>query len=88
MPPRRPSGPRSSTQSGWAGSAGTASSGPNGHLSESTLWPGGAAAAWPLAARAQQGERMRRIGVLLPAAADDTEWQARVEQHKSRLADR
>jgi hypothetical protein len=25
---------------------------------------GGAVAAWPLAARAQQGERMRRIGVL------------------------
>ncbi len=39
---------------------------------------GGAAVAWPLAARAQQGERMRRIGVLLPAAADDTEFQARV----------
>ena len=39
---------------------------------------GGAAAAWPLAARAQQGERMRRIGVLLPAAADDPEFQARV----------
>ena len=27
--------------------------------------------AWPLAARAQQGQRMRRIGVLLPVAADD-----------------
>ena len=30
---------------------------------------GGAAAAWSLAARAQQGERVRRIGVLLPAAS-------------------
>jgi putative ABC transport system substrate-binding protein len=39
---------------------------------------GGAAAAWPIAARAQQGERMRRIGVLLPAAADDAVFQARV----------
>jgi ABC-type uncharacterized transport system substrate-binding protein len=37
---------------------------------------GGAAAAWPLAARAQQPERMRRIGVLLPATADDQEFQA------------
>ena len=38
----------------------------------------GGAAAWPLAARAQQGERVRRIGVLLPAASDDAEFQARV----------
>jgi putative ABC transport system substrate-binding protein len=36
----------------------------------------GGTATWPLAARAQQGERMRRIGVLLPAAADDTELQS------------
>jgi putative tryptophan/tyrosine transport system substrate-binding protein len=35
----------------------------------------GSAAAWPLAARAQQPERMRRIGVLLSAAADDAEFQ-------------
>jgi putative ABC transport system substrate-binding protein len=39
---------------------------------------GGAAAAWPLVARAQQGERVRRVGVLLPNAADDAEAQARV----------
>jgi putative ABC transport system substrate-binding protein len=37
---------------------------------------GSAAAAWPLAARAQQPERMRRIGVLLGATADDVEFQA------------
>jgi putative ABC transport system substrate-binding protein len=35
----------------------------------------GGAATWPLAARAQQGERMRRIGVLLPASADDARFQ-------------
>jgi putative tryptophan/tyrosine transport system substrate-binding protein len=39
---------------------------------------GGAAVAWPLAARAQQPERMRRIGVLMYLAADDPEGQARL----------
>src|SRR6266550_9424219 len=39
---------------------------------------GGAAAAWPLAARAQPGERIRRIGVLMYLAADDAQGQARL----------
>jgi len=38
---------------------------------------GGAAAAGPLAANAQQDERMRRVGVLIPFTADDPEAQAR-----------
>ena len=38
----------------------------------------GSAAAWPLTARAQRQDRMRRIGVLLPAAADDAVWQTRM----------
>jgi putative ABC transport system substrate-binding protein len=38
---------------------------------------GGAVAAWPLAARAQQGGRMRRIGVLAPTAPDDADAQTR-----------
>jgi hypothetical protein len=37
---------------------------------------GGAAAVWPVVARAQQSERMRRIGIILPQAADDREFQA------------
>jgi putative ABC transport system substrate-binding protein len=36
----------------------------------------GGAAAWPLAARAQQRERIRHIGNLLPGTADDVEFQA------------
>jgi putative ABC transport system substrate-binding protein len=39
---------------------------------------GGAAITWPFAARAQQNERMRRIGVLTPLAKDNPEAQARI----------
>jgi ABC-type uncharacterized transport system substrate-binding protein len=47
---------------------------------------GGAAAAWPLAARAQQGERMRRIGIIQPASSDDAEYQVRVGAFLQALA--
>ena len=47
---------------------------------------GGGAAAWPLAARAQQRERMRRVGVLLPAAADDSVFQTRMAAFLQALA--
>src|SRR5215813_11941882 len=47
---------------------------------------GGALAAWPLAARAQQNERMRRIGMLLPGVADDVEFQTRVGAFHQGLA--
>jgi putative ABC transport system substrate-binding protein len=46
-----------------------------------------AAAAWPLAARAQQGERMRRIGVFMPGVADDPEGQARNAAFLQRLGE-
>jgi putative tryptophan/tyrosine transport system substrate-binding protein len=46
----------------------------------------GATAAWPLAARAQQPERMRRIGILLPATADNAQFQAWVGAFLQALA--
>src|SRR5260221_14443264 len=45
----------------------------------------GSAAAWPLAARAQQGERMRRIGVLMTRVADDPQSHLQVAAFQQRL---
>jgi putative ABC transport system substrate-binding protein len=47
---------------------------------------GGAGVAWPQVARAQQRERMRRVGVLLPAAADDSVFQTRMAAFLQALA--
>jgi putative ABC transport system substrate-binding protein len=48
---------------------------------------GGAAAAWPLAARAQQDGRMRRVGVLMPNDEADLEAQARFQAFRQGFAD-
>ena len=48
---------------------------------------GGAAAAWPLAARAQQPERMRRIGVLVNGPETDAEVAARIAAFRKALQD-
>jgi putative ABC transport system substrate-binding protein len=48
---------------------------------------GGTAAAWPLAARAQRPDRVRRIGVLMPFAENEPEGQARVKAFRQGLAD-
>jgi len=47
----------------------------------------GGAAAWPLAARAQQGERVRRIGMLLGIAENDLEAQSRIAAFRKGLRD-
>src|SRR5262249_59722609 len=47
---------------------------------------GGAAAGWPLAVRAQQsGERVRRVGILMPYPQTEQETQARVRAFKEEL---
>jgi hypothetical protein len=48
---------------------------------------GGAAAAWPLAVRAQQGDRVRRIGVLMTGDENDPEYKSRVSAFTQTLAD-
>jgi putative ABC transport system substrate-binding protein len=48
---------------------------------------GGAAAAWPFAVRAERGEKVRRVGVILPAAADDQEYLTRVGAFLQGLAE-
>jgi ABC-type uncharacterized transport system substrate-binding protein len=49
---------------------------------------GGAAAAWPLPARAQQGGRVRRIGILMPLPPTNAEAQARVRAFREELRKR
>jgi hypothetical protein len=46
---------------------------------------GGIAAAWPLTARAQQSDQIRRIGVLMNKAASDSQGQARLAAFKQSL---
>jgi putative tryptophan/tyrosine transport system substrate-binding protein len=46
---------------------------------------GSAAVAWPLSAPAQQGERVRRVGVLMNPASDDPEAQGRIAAFRQEL---
>ena len=47
----------------------------------------GSAAAWPVAARAQQGDRVRRIGVLTGSDENDPQYEARISAFTQALAD-
>jgi putative ABC transport system substrate-binding protein len=47
----------------------------------------GGTAAWPLAASAQQGDRVRRIGVLMPGDENDPLWKPRLSALTQALAD-
>ena len=47
---------------------------------------GGAAAAWPLAAHGQKPGRVRRVGIVMPYAKGDSEYEARVRAFKEELA--
>ena len=52
-----------------------------------TLLGGGAAAAWPLAARAQQPGQIKRLGALIGLSEDDPAAQARVAAFRQALAE-